>query len=116
MLLKTNIKRIIFLFCLLCILVAGYLFFYYKSLPEYQIKYNAGTEVINGTEYAVNYAYYNHHIYKSVNPFLDSDKYPLGKEIGKSDREIVYAINGHKNLIATEGLFMSVTTYFKKIK
>jgi hypothetical protein len=102
----------LFSVCLLGVLYVGYLFFQYKSLPEYQTKYNAGTEMINGTEYAVHFAYYKHHVYRSVY----GDEFPLGKEIGKADHEIVYAVKGHKDFIAIEGVFMSVPTYFEKIK
>jgi hypothetical protein len=111
--LKTHIKYIIFSLCLLFVLYAVYLYFHDKSLPNYQTKYDVGTETINGTECAVHYAYYQHHTYKSL---CSDDNYPLGEEIGKADKQMVYAIKGHTDMIAIQGIFMSVPIYFKEIK
>jgi hypothetical protein len=110
--LKKNSKYILFSFGFLCFVYGAYLFFSNKSLPEYQTKYNAGTEIIDGTEYAVHYAYYKNHVYRSVYNVED----PLGNQIGKADHEFVYEVKGHKDYIAIQGIFMSIPSYFKKIK
>lgn len=110
--LKTIFKYI-FSFFLLCVLYVGYQYFYYKSLLNFQTRFNVDTEIINGTECAIHYAYYKHHSYKSL---CSTDDYPLGEEIGKADKEMVYTIKGHKDMIGIQGIFMSVPTYFKKIK
>ncbi|WP_088072627.1 hypothetical protein [Gottfriedia luciferensis] len=109
---KMIIKFIIFL-SLLFGIYAVYLYFHDKSLPNYQINDNGHTEVINGEECFVYYAYYNQHTYKS---FCSNDDYDLGHEIGKADKQMVYSIKGNKDMIAIQGIFMSVPTYFKKIK
>jgi hypothetical protein len=85
-------------------------------LPIYQIEYK--DELINGISSSIIYVNFKNHSYKSVmNPITDEDDYPLGKQIGKTGNglEIVFAVKGHKDLIAIRG-FMITTTYFKETK
>ncbi|WP_409276171.1 hypothetical protein V1499_11305 [Neobacillus sp. SCS-31] len=108
---KKKIKYLIISVLLLSILIPGYLYLHYKKLPLYQIEYNAGED----TTYALHYAYFKDHTYQSVNPFLYEDDYPLGKKIGRTENgsETVFAVKGHKDLIAVKG-FMIPPTYFKE--
>ncbi|RHW43304.1 hypothetical protein D1B31_01130 [Neobacillus notoginsengisoli] len=114
---KVRIKYLIISVSLICISIPSYFYIQYQLLPIYQIEYNAGEEMIDGTPYAIHYVNFKNRSYKSVNPLVDVDDYPLGKLIGGTENgiETVFAVKGHKDLIAVSG-FMMVPTYFKETK
>lgn len=113
---KRSIKHFISI-TVLCILIPSYFYIRVQMLPIFIIDYNAGEEIIDGEQYALHYVYFKNHSYKSVNPIIYPDDYPLDKQIGKTenDMERVYAVKGNKDLIAVKG-FMNVPTYFKEMK
>ncbi|WP_043933855.1 hypothetical protein [Bacillus sp. EB01] len=108
-----NIKYLIISVLLICMLIPSYFYIRFQMLPEYKIEYNAGEEMIDGKPYALHYVYFKNHSFKSVNPFIYIDDYPLGKQIGRTETETVFAVEGHKDLIAVRG-FMSEPTYFQR--
>jgi hypothetical protein len=68
--------------------------------------------MIDGKTYVIHYVNFKNRTYKSVNPFIYIDDYPLGKLIGKTENEgeTVFAVKGHQDLIAV--LIDSYITYF----
>ncbi|OCA91464.1 hypothetical protein A8F94_06320 [Bacillus sp. FJAT-27225] len=109
-----SIKYLLISVTLLCILIPSYFYIRYQMLPVYQIEYNARDEMIDGITYTVDYAYFKNRSYRSiVNRLMYEDDYPLGKQIGRTETETVFAVKGHKDLIAVRG-FMNVPHYFKE--
>ena len=108
-----SIKYLIISVVLLCILTPSYFCIQYQMLPIYKIEYK--DELINGMSSSLMYANLKNHSYKIV--MNDEGDYSLGKWIGKTGNglEIVFAVKGHKDLIAVTGL-MIPPTYFKEIK
>ncbi|WP_433747728.1 hypothetical protein [Falsibacillus pallidus] len=115
---KKSVKYLLISGMFLVILASGFLYIHFQrlnNLPIYQVENNVGEEFGGGHVYRVHYARFKNHLYKSVNPFIYKDEYPLGKQIGRTQykTESIFSVKGHKDWIALRG-YMVPTTYFKE--